>query len=75
MTLFGKTLDGPEIASLISLLLVLVLWISVWRGNRRESAWLTKWNADRKARRDAEIAAENGEASSPGPGKPRGPWG
>ena len=76
MTLFGRTFDGQEIASLVSLLLVLVLWISVWRGNKRESDWLRTWNAERKARRDAEIAAENGEAGAP-PEKsePRGPWG
>ena len=77
MTLFGRTLDGVEIASLVSLLMVLVLWIGVWRGNRRESEWLKNWNAARKARRDAEIAAENGGVAPPAPGRgePRGPWG
>ena len=76
MTLFGRTFDGQEIASLVSLLLVLVLWISVWRGNRRESQWFKTWNAGRKARRDAEIAAENGESAPPPErGESRGPWG
>jgi len=76
MTLFGRTLDGQEIASLVSLLLVLVLWISVWRGDRRASHWFRTWNAERKARRDAEIAAGNGESAPPhGRGKARGPWG
>ncbi len=77
MTLFGRTLDGMEIASLVSLLMVLVLWIGVWRGNRRESEWLKNWNAERKARRDAEIAAENGGVAPPpsGQSEPRGPWG
>ena len=76
MTLFGRTFDGQEIASLVSLLLVLVLWISVWRGNKRESEWLRTWNAERKARRDAEIAAERGEDAAPSEkSKPRGPWG
>ena len=75
MTLFGRTLDGTEIASLVSLLLVLVLWISVWRGNNRESQWLKTWNAERKARRDAEIAAEGGKPGSPAEkSEPRGPW-
>ncbi len=73
MTLFGRTLDGTEIASLVSLLLVLVLWISVWRGNNRESQWLRNWNAERKARRDAEIAAQGGTPSEKS--EPRGPWG
>jgi len=76
LTLFGRTFDGAEIASLISMILVLVLWISVWRGNRKESRWFKTWNAERKARRDAEIAAEGG---TPGAGsdksEPRGPWG
>jgi hypothetical protein len=58
LTLFGRTFDGAEIASLISMILVLVLWISVWRGNRKESRWFKNWKAERKARRDAEIAAE-----------------
>ena len=75
MTLFGRSFDGQEIASLVSLLLVLVLWISVWRGNKRESEWLRTWNAERKARRDAEIAAENGEGAPSEKSEPRGPWG
>ena len=76
MTLFGRTFDGQEIASLVSLLLVLVLWITVWRRDRGESQWFKTWNAERKARRDAEIAAENGDAAPPsGKRDPRGPWG
>ncbi len=70
MTLFGRTIDSQEIASLVSLLLVLVLWIAVWRGERRQSQWFRTWNAARKARRDAEIAAKDGDR-----GEPRGPWG
>jgi len=73
LTLFGRTFDGPEIASLISMLLVLVLWISVWRGNRRQTEWFRTWNAERKARREAEIAAEGGVPSEKS--EPRGPWG
>ena len=73
MTLFGRTFDGPEIASLISMLLVLVLWISVWRGNRRQTEWFRTWNAERKARREAEIAAEGGAPSEKS--EPRGPRG
>ena len=76
MTLFGRTLDGTEIVSLVSMLLLLVLWISAWRGDRRESQWLRNWNAERKARRDAEIAAEGGEPGAPAEKRePRGPWG
>lgn len=72
MTLFGRTFDGQEIASLVSLLLVLVLWIGVWRGDRRSSQWFKTWNAERKARRDAEIAAQGGTPSEKS--EPRGPW-
>jgi hypothetical protein len=73
LTLFGRTFDGMEIASLVSMLLVLVLWVGVWRGDRRESQWLKTWNAERKARRDAEIAAQGG--TPPEKSEPRGPWG
>ncbi|MDQ3125291.1 MAG: hypothetical protein M3Q74_06755 [Pseudomonadota bacterium] len=76
MNLFGRTFDGMEIASLVSMLLVLVLWISVWRGDRRQSQWFKTWNAERKARRDAEIAAEGGTPGTPSEkSDPRGPWG
>ena len=75
MTLFGRTLDGQEIAALASLLLMLVLWIIVWRDNRRETNWFKAWNAGRKARRDAEIAAEGGKPGSPSKTNDhRGPW-
>jgi predicted PurR-regulated permease PerM len=73
LTLFGQTLQGPEIAALVSMLLVLVLWTMRLKGDREWVRWFRQWEADRKARRDAEIAAENGE--TPGPGEPRGPWG
>ena len=51
MTLFGRTLDGQEIVALVSLLLMLVLWIIVWRDNRRETNWFKAWNEARKARK------------------------
>jgi hypothetical protein len=76
LTLFGRTYDGTEIVSLVSMLLLLVLWVSAWRGNRKESRWFKTWNAERKARRDAEIAAGGGEPGSPSDkSEPRGPWG
>ena len=75
MTLFGHTFDGVQIASLVSLLLVLVLWIMRFKGERDWARWFRQWEADRKARRDAEIAAENGDIPESGPRGPRGPWG
>lgn len=72
MTVFGTTLEPMQIFGVVSLLLVLVLWIMAYKGDRDYGRWLRSWEADRKARRDAELAAERGEA--PPPDK-RGPWG
>ena len=56
--------------SLVSLLLVLVIWIGAYRGNKSWTTWFRGWEADRKARREAE---ERGEAA---PARERtGPWG
>ncbi|RZJ02882.1 MAG: hypothetical protein EON89_13695 [Brevundimonas sp.] len=74
MTLFGRTLGPEEIASLVFLLMVLVLWIGAWRQDRNWARWFRDWEAGRKERRDAERAAEGGDHSAP-PGAPRGPWG
>jgi len=75
VTLFGQTLQGPEIAALVSLLLVLVLWSMRLKGDREWVRWFRQWEADRKARREAEIAGGNGEAGPPERNEPRGPWG
>lgn len=75
MTLFGQTLQGPEIAALVSLLLVLVLWSMRLKGDREWVRWFRQWEAERKARREAEIAGGNGEAGAPERSEPRGPWG
>lgn len=70
MTLFGQTLAPEQIASLAFLLMALVLWIMVYRGERSWTKWFRGWEAERKARREAEIRSENGE-----PRPPTGPWG
>ena len=70
MTLFGRTFDTQEIASLVFLIMALVLWIGVYRGERSWARWFKTWNADRKARREAETGPP-----PPPPGEPRGPWG
>lgn len=75
MTLFGRTLGAEEIASLVFLLMVLVLWIGAWRSDRNWTRWFRGWEADRKERRDAERAAEGGDQTSPPSIAPRGPWG
>ena len=72
MTLFGHTFDAEQTGSLAFLLMALVLWLGALRGERRWARWFTGWEADRKARRDAERA---GEAPPPSSAGPRGPWG
>ena len=76
MTLFGRTLGGEEIASLIFLSMALVIWLMAWRGERTWTKWFRGWEADRKARREAELAGEQGgDRPPPASGAPRGPWG
>lgn len=70
MTLFGQTLAPEQIASLAFLLMALVLWIMVYRGERSWTKWFRGWEAERKARREAEVRGENGETRPP-----TGPWG
>ena len=76
MNLFGRTIGGEEIASLVFMLMALTIWIGAWRGERNWARWFKQWEADRKRRRDAEIAAEQGSDLPPaGPETRRGPWG
>ena len=70
MTLFGQTLDGQQLFGVISLLAVLLLWIAVWRGERRSVRWFREWEAQRRARRQAEERRNGTTGESP-----RGPWG
>ena len=72
MTLFGTTLDAQQIAGLVSLLVLLAFWLVVLGRERAYARWFKQWEADRKARRDAELA---NEAGVPPPGDPKGPWG
>lgn len=72
MTLFGRTFGPEEIATLAFLLMSLVLWVMAMRGEQGWTRWFRNWEADRKARRDAELARERGDS---GPGSQRGPWG
>lgn len=72
MTLFGTTLDGEQIAGLVGLLALLAFWLFVLRGERDYARWFKQWEADRRARHEAELA---GEAGSQPPKDPQGPWG
>lgn len=83
MTVFGRTLETQEIVALVGLLLTLTIWLMAWRGERDWASWFKGWEAERKARRDAEIRAENGGSEPVStthetgrePGRKAGPWG
>ncbi|MFC7378460.1 hypothetical protein [Brevundimonas sp. GCM10030266] len=72
MTLFGRTLGFEEIGALVFMLMALVLWTISMRNELAWTRWFRNWEAERKARRDAELAAENPDKPSD---TPRGPWG
>jgi uncharacterized protein HemY len=72
MTLFGTTLDAQQIAGLVSLLVLLVFWLIVLRREQDYARWFKQWEADRKARREAEQA---NEARDKPPSDRKGPWG
>lgn len=74
MTLFGRTLGPEEIGSLIFLLMALVLWTMSLRSEMAWTRWFRNWEAERKARREAELAMERGDDTPP-TGNPPGPWG
>jgi hypothetical protein len=70
MTLFGTTLDGTQIAMLVGLLATLALWLVVLGRERGYARWFRQWEADRKARREAEQ-----RGAPPSDSERRGPWG
>ena len=75
MTLFGRTLDGTEIASLVSLLLVLVLWLGAWRGSRSWRDWIRKSPEGQDARRSAGVEGKDSTTPpSSGARDPLRPW-
>lgn len=71
MNLFGKQLGPEELTGLAFSLTALAFWCVVLARERRAERWFKQWEAGRKARRDAEIAAEGGQPR----GEPKGPWG
>ena len=66
MTLVGHTIDAQQLFGVISLVSVLALWLVILGRERGYARWFRQWEADRKARRDAETAHH---------GPKRGPWG
>jgi len=73
VNLFGQTLDAQQVFQLVSLLMVLAIFIAALKGNRDYARWFRNWEAERKARRDAEIAAEQ-PGTGPAGGDRKGPW-
>ncbi len=65
------TLEPAQIFQLVSLLTVLALFGFSARESINYRRWFRKWEADRKARRDAELEAE---ARERGDDAPKGPW-
>ncbi|MDQ1152897.1 hypothetical protein [Brevundimonas sp. SORGH_AS_0993] len=66
------TLEPQQIFQLVGLLAVLALFSFSLRDKISYGRWFKRWEADRKARRDAELAAE---ARERGEGDKTGPWG
>ena len=76
MTLFGTTLDGTQIFALVSLMSVAILWVFTLRGENNYAKGFKRWEAERKARRDAELAqGKGGSDKAGGETPPKGPWG
>jgi hypothetical protein len=72
MTLFGQPIDGGQIMSLVSLLLVLVLLVGSLRGHSAYARWFRQWDGRSK------DPAEHKPAPRKPPVDPtsrKGPWG
>lgn len=68
------TLDGPAIASLVSMLMVLVLWVGVLRSKKAADAARDQKLIERQERIDAERARSNPKPPPETQDK-SGPWG
>jgi len=65
--------DGHQIFQHVTLLGVLALFMVSLGGHMAHRAWFKRWEADRKARREAEL---DRDVSAPSQDRPRrGPWG
>jgi hypothetical protein len=74
MTVFGATLETGQIAALVGLLATLALWLIVLGRERGYARWFRQWEADRKARLDAEKGVTPPSPVDKDQGR-RGPWG
>ena len=75
MTLFGRSLDGQDIASLVFMLLVLVLWVGALRGERGWTRWIKRSPQGQVNRRPARAEPKDAvPPASAGPRDPLRPW-
>jgi len=68
-------LEPQQIFQLVSLLAVLALFSFSLRGHIGYARWFKRWEAERKARRDAELAAEASQNGEDDERPKTGPWG
>ncbi|MFN4288092.1 MAG: hypothetical protein ACK4E3_06315 [Brevundimonas sp.] len=70
MTLFGTTIEPQQLMALIMLLTLIAFWSVVLMRERAWEKWYREWEAQRKARRQAQVGRTPDD-----PNRPRGPWG
>lgn len=74
MDLFGHSISGQQLASLVGLLVALAYWLFVLKGEYANKRWLK----DALARRQAELERKKSGSEPKDPatkGPPKGPWG
>ena len=70
MTLFATTFDPAGVVALVGLLGTLVLYLLVLGRERGYAKWFRQWEAERKARLDAQNCVTSTEKR-----ERTGPWG
>ena len=72
MTLLGQPIDGGQIMSLVSLLLVLVLLVASLRGHSAYARWFRQWDGRSKDAPEPKPAPPQPPVD---PASRKGPWG
>lgn len=74
MDLFGHSISGQQLASLAGLLVALVYWLFVLKGEYANKRWLRDALSRRQAEQERQKASTATKDSDP-EGPPKGPWG
>lgn len=74
MDLFGHSISGQQLASLAGLLVALVYWLFVLKGEYANKRWLRDALARRQAEQERQKASTTSKDSEPEV-PPKGPWG